>query len=299
MIINLCFWGIFFFSNLSAQPISGVSPNTTYFSQIPPGEEPVLFYPGLMNYHEGYHSSIIFTPDGQNAFYSLMTQELLTEIVRFRDGIWNDAEEIDFGMGEGIGDPTISPDGKRIYFLSFKSTPDDSVKRERIWFVEKDQDHWSPPKMIDKKISLHPTHWTFSVSAGYNLYFLSEKEGGQDIYTSSFNGQEYNEPIPLDDAINTAAREFCPFIAPDESYLIFTRVGPETQKADLYVSFKTQNKTWSKAKRFDSSINTEANELGAVVSLDGKYLFYLSTKSGKSRIYWVNSKIIERLNSKE
>ena len=48
--------------------------------------------------------------------------------------------------------------------------------------------------------------------------------------------------------INTDVREFCPFIAPDESYLIFSRTVPEERgRSDLFISFRTAEGMWTEA----------------------------------------------------
>jgi Tol biopolymer transport system component len=43
------------------------------------------------------------------------------------------------------------------------------------------------------------------------------------------------------------------------------------------------------------SINSEATEYCPMLSPDGRYLFFTSTRSGNGDIYWVDAKIIDAL----
>jgi hypothetical protein len=120
--------------------------------------------------------------------------------------------------------------------------------------------------------------------------------GEQDIYLARFDGEKYLEPMDLGEAINSDGKDLTPFIAPDESYLIFTRIGKGTRKTDLYISFKNSDGGWTKAVDMEAGINTEHHDLCASVTPDAKYLFFLSQREGKYRIYWVDTGIIENLN---
>ena len=74
------------------------------------------------------------------------------------------------------------------------------------------------------------------------------------------------------------AGEFEPWIAPDESYLIFSAQGrPEGPGGfDLYVS-ERRNGTWQRARPLDP-VNSPKGDFNHSVSPDGKYLFVSSTR---------------------
>ncbi|MCK4464303.1 MAG: exo-alpha-sialidase, partial [Bacteroidales bacterium] len=217
-------------------------------------------------------------------------------------GIWTPPQRIDFGLEKGIGDACFSPDGNKLFFLSFQAPNAGDIERERIWFVERKSSGWSKPKLIDEIIYAHPTHWTFSVATNGNLYFTSEIEGvqgEQDIYVAHFEGGNYLPPISVGNAINTNAKEFGACIAPDESYLIFTRIGKNTKKTDLYISFKNKDRSWTKAINMGTNINSLSHDNCTYVSSDGKYLFFISQRERMNGIYWVDAKIIEELKPKQ
>lgn len=272
-----------------------------YFGQKTPDNTPKLFAPEIMNAEMGYHSTIIFSPDLTEAYWSPSAKISCMMYSKRIDGGWSTPQKIDFGLKLGAGDPAFSHNGEKLYFLSFQPPKPGDTERERIWFVDRLDDGWSEPKPIDEIILRHPTHWTFSFAANGNLYFTSEitgVRGEQDIYLAQFDGEKYLDPVDLGEMINTDGKEFAPCIAPDESFIVFTRVGDGTKKADLYVSFKKDDGKWTKAIEMESSINTEKNDLCASLTPDGKYLFFLSQREGLSRIYWVSAKIIEELKKK-
>jgi hypothetical protein len=97
---------------------------------------------------------------------------------------------------------------------------------------------------------------------------------------------KYTEPEPLPDAINTQAFEADVYVAPDESFLIFTAIGrpdeivgvhPEYTRGDLYISFR-RNGVWSPAQSLGSNINSAAADFAPSVSPDGKYFFFTSER---------------------
>ncbi|GAF76899.1 unnamed protein product, partial [marine sediment metagenome] len=222
-----------------------------YLGQKPPGMTPELFAPEIMDAEHGYHFPVIFSPDLTEAFWKPMERGHHGFMYsKMGDGVWSPPRRIKFGMEMSIGDAAFSPDGNRLYFLSFQPPKAGAVERERIWFVERTVDGWSEPKLIDQVIFAHPTHWTFSFAKNGNLYFTSEIEGvrgEQDIYVSRFDGEKYLAPEDLGKAINSDGKDLAPFIAPDESYLIFTRIGKDTKKTDLYISFKKSDGSWTSA----------------------------------------------------
>jgi hypothetical protein len=267
-----------------------------YFGQEPPGSTPELFAPEIMNAKIGYHTTIIFSPDLSEAYWSPMEREHCLMFSRIIDGQWTTPERINFGFEEGVGDAALFPSKNRLYFLSFHSPFTRAPKRERIWYVERTEDGWTGPKLIDDIVVAHPTHWTFSFAENGNLYFTSEMKGvrgEQDIYIARFDGAKYLPPEDAGEFINSDGMDMAPFVAPDESYLIFTRSGIGTGKSDIYISFRDSAGNWTEAQSMGEEINSDAHELCASVSPDGKYLFFVSQKDDlMNKIYWVDAKYL-------
>ena len=270
-----------------------------YLGQDPPGPTPELFAPDIMDAPVGYHSTLAFSPDLSEAYWSPMEREHSLVFSRMVDGRWTVPQVEDFGFERGVGDAAFYPGGDRLYFLSFQPPVPGAPEKERIWFAERAEDGWTKPRLIDDIILAHPVHWVFSFAQNGNLYFTSEMEGvrgGQDIYVARFNGETYLPPEDIGNAINGDGLDMAPFVAPDESYLIFTRSDKDTRKSDIFISFKDSNGAWMKAVSMGDEINSEANELCASVTPEGRYLFFVSQKNGlMNKIYWVDAQIIESL----
>ena len=70
--------------------------------------------------------------------------------------------------------------------------------------------------------------------------------------------------------------------------------------ADLFISFKNTNHSWTRAKNMGNTINTNVHELCPQVTPDGKYLFFIRNDSkGELRPFWVDARIIEDLRQSE
>ena len=130
--------------------------------------------------------------------------------------------------------------------------------------------------------------------------FFNSKDGGgkgkSDLYYSKYENGQYKKPVNLGTPVNSKYTEFNPFIAPDESYLIFTRIGDPDGfgGSDLYISFFKKNEKWSKPLNMGEKINSNAWETCPIVSPDKKYLFF----NRSSDIYWISAKIIDDLRLK-
>jgi len=94
----------------------------------------------------------------------------------------------------------------------------------------------------------------------------------------------------MDDMVNNSGIwKAHPYIAPDESYIIYdAEVSNIPDNGDLFMSFNI-NGTWSKALSLGANINTEVSETTATVSPDGNYLFFNRGEEKTSEdgtIYW-------------
>ncbi len=91
-----------------------------------------------------------------------------------------------------------------------------------------------------------------------------------------------------------------PFISPNEDYLIFQshRSGGFGQ-ADLYISYKKEDGSWTNPRNLGPKINTSEFENAPSVTQDGKYLMFTRREQWltekPSKICWVSSDFIVRL----
>lgn len=107
----------------------------------------------------------------------------------------------------------------------------------------------------------------------------------------------------LNEKINTG-KSFHPFIAPDESYLLFDSERESGYgDSDIYISFRLKDGSWGVPINLGDKINTEAWEACASVTPDGKYLFFNRNMIPGSYenvdIFWVDAQIIEILRAQQ
>ena len=273
-----------------------------YLGQEPPGMTPEIFAPGIVSTEKKELNSV-FTPDGKEFYFSLSQEgRYIIMVMRQENGRWTDAEVASFSKDYRNVDMAVSSDGQRLYFGSNRPRNGESAPREGfdIWVVNRMGSGWGEPENLGPLVNAGEHQIYPTVTEDLTLYFQSRREGnigGSDIYRSRWVDGKYARPENLGDAINSEANEGDVLIAPDESFLIVSTRGlPDSLGgSDLYISFRRPDGTWTKVKNMGTTINSEATEYCPMLSPDGKYLFFTSTRSGDGDIYWVDAKIIEEM----
>ncbi len=269
-----------------------------YLGQKPVGMTPEIFAPNLLSKALG----LSFTPDGNELYYTSRSRVMF---MRRENNQWTKPQIAPFSGKYRDWDLNLSPDGKKLFFTSKRPGKKDGELPDHadIWVVSRTETGWSEPENIGFPVNterneLHPT-----VSSNGNLYYFSDLEdvaGSADIYCSKFIDNNYTTPEKLGIEINSESSDLDPFVAPDESYLIFHsyRQGGHGE-ADLYISFREKDGSWAQAINMGDKINTEDHDYCGRVSHDGKYLFFkrLKMEPRKSNIYWVDAKIIEEFRN--
>ena len=268
-----------------------------YLGQKKPGMMPEVFAPGIVSRIDCFDMASCFSPDGKEFFFTrrkIGTTDNRMFYMKLQNGRWTEPESAPFAYDCFEFEPFISPDGKKLFYGSRRPIPGKTElnRNNDIWMVEKTGETWGEPEYYGTGMMF------VTVTKDGSLYFTGT---GSTILKSAFLNGSYSVPVTVgspESFINPGAH---PFIAPDESYLIFdTRGRPDGYgDNDLYISFRSKDGSWSKTKNMGDKINSNFSELAANVSPDGKYLFFMSKKSGVPDIYWVDAKIIEKLKPKE
>lgn len=251
-----------------------------YLGQLPPGSEPVLFAEGIIP--DDLHSSPVFSMDGRSMYYKTLNGKGI--MVMKRDGDRWDAA-IPLLVNETTGnsdDPCISPSDNELWFTYYSK--DDN--REYIRYCKKINTHACQTGEPAGELNTLDLHWQFSIAISKNIYFASNG----NIYCSEYHNEQYNTPYKLDSAINTGYSECTPYVSPDEKMLIFAR--SNFDKPDLFISMRNEDGKWARAKMLGNGINTEHHEMCPVLSPDGKYLFFLSSRAGLFSAYWVDASVL-------
>ena len=296
-----------------------------YLGQNPPGKIPEVFAPGIVS--TGYYErSMVFSPDLDELFFQMRGIGFTTFILtmKIQKKKWSQPEVAFFsGLPEYSDDcPFITYNGKNLFFASKRPLPgsENILSEPDLWVIRKEKEEWGKPEHLSSVINSSGEDHYPTVSKMNNIYFNSNRSGNYDIYVSEYSESGCSEPVRLDAPVNTDHFEGHPFIAADESYLIFSADRPDQLgNCDIYVSYRKKDKTWSEPINMGDKINSPYHEAAPYVSPDGKYLFFcsfrldpkpysdkkfkyrdiikmLSSPGNRSGdIYWVDAEIIEEL----
>jgi len=267
-----------------------------YLGQKLPGMTPEIFAPGIVA-RDGIQEKLNISADqSEIIFYERAADGKSQYFVRLTKAgdRWNSPEIIPFTTQFINQEPTLSPDGSKLFFVSNRPRDNKKLEGEKtpdIWYVEKIAGDWGEPKNMGSPVNGDGVEVQPFMSADHHFYFCMPPA---DIYGSKILDGKIQTPVKLSENINIG-RASSPCLPPDCTYMIFhsNRAGGKGS-FDLYVSFKDESGNWMKAKNVDS-LNTPGGEGGPTISPDGKYLFF--TRDGK--IYWVSTKIIDELRPKK
>ena len=181
------------------------------------------------------------------------------------------------------GSMSLTQDLNTLYFAADYGPK--GYGRYDIYKVSKTAKGWSEPKNLGHNIN--SDYWDSAPSIapdGQALYFCSNRPGGYggiDIYVAYRNEKGYwNEAVNMGPTINTAADEQTPFIHADNRSLYFSSNGwPGFGGADLFVSRKKLDGTWSTPMNLGYPINTYENEGSIAVASNGMDAYIASDRA--------------------
>lgn len=261
-----------------------------YLGQTPPTRDQAPFARGIVNNN---HGVVTMSPDGTEMYWSSppspgapMTSRRVM-VTSLREGRWTAPAVAPFSGTAADSpwfddSPFVSPDNKKLFFLSTRPREPGGPMLMNLWVVERTAAGRSSPTPLSPELN---AVWQFSVSKAGTLYFASATG---DVYYSTFEKGKYSTPVNIGPAINSREMEACPFVAPDESYLIFSRMsGPEL---GYHISHRLKGGAWSQP----IALKHLRGGPNAFVSPDGKYVFF-----GFENGFWAPATFIEESRPKE
>jgi hypothetical protein len=217
-------------------------------------------------------STPTFMPDGKTVY--LANNGVICLCKKVGDH-WTKPIPISFTGKYQDWDPTLTPDGKRLLFVSSRPyvAADGSTKKgNHLWMSQLMDGKWSEPKHLDSPVNEAGfVNYGPSISASGTICFCSrDRDGnkGMDAYLCRWAGDHYEKAQLL--ALNGNEPVFDPYIAPDERYILFS------SDSALYISYRT-GEHWSKGEKLGPAVNEAAKAgmlWGPSISRDGKTLYY-------------------------
>jgi ankyrin repeat protein len=269
-----------------------------YLGQKPPGRDPEAFAPDIVGGAFSLAGTIVFSPDGSEAYWSEMVPSPKpgfgagrTMVSRRVNGRWTYPEVAMVGSNAMGVMPVISADGKRVYDTSLRALPGQAANspKDNIWVADRTGTGWGEPRPLDETVNALPQHFQFALDREGGIYFSSNWKGLRGLFYSRFSKGRHEEAQPLGPGINVTGGEGAPFIAPDGSYLLFSR------DMDIWVSFRGPDGSWKAPTALSPPTNSPAREDCPVVSPDGRILFYL--RGGA--LMWVDASVIQDARPRE
>lgn len=217
-------------------------------------------------------STPAFSPDGQILY--LANNYNICISIKDSDE-WTKPSPISFTEHWKDWDPALSPDGKRLVFVSNRTWPgaDKNVKSNHLWYSELlSNGRWADPRHMDAPVNTEGVNaYAPSVSRAGSICFCSRDRDGRKrmhgFYTK-WAGDHYKKPELL--ALNGNEEIYDPYIDADERYIIFASDG------NLFISYHTEQ-GWSAGQKLGPQVNNGGVNGSPYVSPDGKTLYYSSS----------------------
>lgn len=229
---------------------------------------------------------IAISPDGSlllSTAQSMKREKSVIILSQKIDGEWTEPVIAPFSGKHSDLEPAFSPDGKRLYFASNRPTSDSVDKKDfDIWYVERNGKYWSEVVWLPGAINTSANEFYPSVTNDGSIFYTATYEntkGKEDIYVSRLKDEKYQTPVSLSEGVNSTTWEFNAFVAPDESYIIFSSFGREDDMGggDLYISMKGDDGDWQPAKQLPDVVNGSTLDYCPFVDRDGN-LYFTSSK---------------------
>lgn len=260
------------------------------FAADAPAKAPQIFAPGVISGPAG-EACPAFTPDGNTVYFDVGSMILVSHRAH---GAWSKPEIAPFSGQWLDHDPTMSPDGSYLVFVSDRpSKPGGealgvTVKGKvypgrggHLWRVDRKGDGWGTPVHLPATVNASDRTYSPSIASDGSLYFIHpDAQGVFHIYSSAFAHGSYQQAA-LVEVGDPAATTHDPAIAPDQSFIVFNSADPKAgAMGDLYIAFR-EGDHWAKPIDLGEDINGKPgkwSQWGAHIGPDRRTLYYTSDR---------------------
>jgi len=196
-------------------------------------------------------------------------------------------------LGSGINSiysdyhPSLTVDENTLIFTRLRpadnETDNGGAQFEEDFYISRRENlEWGPAIPLGSPLNTHGNEGAHSVSPDGRYFYFTGCErpdgyGSCDLYISKREGDKWSKPTNMGELINTGTWDAQPTIGPDGRTLVFTsrRAGGKGM-ADLWITQKRDNGTWTLPENLGDSINTPYDEFGPYLHPDGRTLFFSS-----------------------
>ncbi len=171
------------------------------------------------SFHDG---PATFSKDGKTVYFTrsnyyknkrITNDENICNLKIFKaslvDGKWKNLEEYPFNSDDySVGHPTLSEDGKTLYFVS--DMPG-GIGGTDLYKSELKNGKWSAPENLGETINTRGNEMFPYIHCDGSLYFSSDSHnsmGGLDVFITYFTGEEWATPENLNYPLNSSKDDF-------------------------------------------------------------------------------------------
>jgi len=223
-------------------------------------------------------TSAALSPDNNTLYFmrSDFAEKDDTILVTHRVGEnWSAPEVVPFSGQWHDSEPALSPDGKRLYFVSNRppqsgGAPVMAEKDGRtftgknLWYVEmQPSGSWGKPTHVEGALNDGAMIYNPSIAANGDIYFSAHRsDSGKayQIYVARRTKSGYAAPERVDLG-DVEHNRMDPSVDPEQRFLVYAgNEGDSLGSADIYIAFRDANGHWDKPVHLSGDVNTSSLE---------------------------------------
>ena len=239
-------------------------------------------------------NGVVFSSDDQEMFLTLLFHDYLSRTGRSSEGMpevalfysrrhqgsWTEPELLPISGTYHDYEPTISSDGSIMIFNSRRPYVDGRTPPDNdLWMTRRSAGEWGPPTRIEPVSTFENDESYSTLATDGTLIYMGSRTGSSgvrtyDLYQSRHDGDGFSPPERHPVSTDLWG-EGDPWVAPDLTYLIYTRwdeAAGWAETVDMYISF-WDGTGWSIPEPLED-VNTAGADYSPSVSPDGAWLYY-------------------------
>ncbi len=222
-----------------------------------------------------------FTP-GMNEFYFTRYVHSRRVILMIRKNTkrqWSTPQVAAFSGIYSDCTPCVTSEGNRIYFSSKRpgKSPGQASNFDLFYVDRKTKGTWGEVVRMDTRANSTGNEYHPTLTDKGKLYFCrsdADNPGEISIYSLPIRIPG-STATRLGNQVNIGKINMNPFIARDESYILFTSY--QSGNGDIYIAYRNGN-DWTRAEKLPAPINSDSIDYCPSVSPDGHYLIFSSNR---------------------
>lgn len=264
-----------------------VMPADTEAGEMKPAMEIARWTPTAIA-SDLFESSPAFTPDGREMYF-MRANRAFSEYTLLRSRCaasgWDAPQPVSFGLPAPVseGDPYVTRDGRRLYFISTRPAPGKLSNDLDIWVVKRnDRGDWGTPARLPEPVNSAHAELMPRETADGRIYFGSDRPGGMggnDVYVASPLSDGTWQVTNLGADINSASNDYEAEVSADEKQLVL--VSNREGRSHLY-RFEQSAGRWHARDRIPA--RDDVFQVGPLLSPRGDRLLFAQadgTRSGE------------------